>query len=101
MRCDMSGCLVSEYYLTTKRFDWPVRKHLRKLERDQNRPRIVYSQHGLLFKPFFVRFANLLDLFITRFYRPERVEQDQDHGLFPDNFITFEFPELTRSGQDR
>src|SRR5215475_3302774 len=53
------------------------------LKRDPNGQRIIHSQDGLLSKPCFVLFSNLLDLDALLIPRRHRVEQDQNDGPLP------------------
>src|SRR5215470_7107051 len=53
------------------------------LKRHPDGQRIVHSQDGLLSKPRFVLFSNLLDLDALLNPRRHRVEQDQNDGPLP------------------
>src|SRR5215510_2516129 len=64
------------------------------LKRHPYGQRIIHSQDGLLSKPCFVLFSNLLDLDALLIPRSHRVEQDQNDATLPLD-IAFGIKELT------
>src|SRR5262245_63932599 len=61
----------------------PYRCWTESLKRHPDGQRIIHSQDGLLSKPCFVLFSNLLDLDALLIPRRHRVEQDQNDGPLP------------------